>query len=54
MTQVTSSPISGTAGTVMVCAGLIVAAIEPWISKFLAGVHHLAVWVQNTKHSSTI
>lgn len=39
MTQVTSSPISVSPGTVMVCAGLIVAAIAPWISKFMAGVH---------------
>ncbi|UAK34756.1 oligopeptide:H+ symporter [Nocardia asteroides] len=29
----------GITGTVVVCAGLIVAAIAPWISKFMAGVH---------------
>ncbi|WP_454195209.1 peptide MFS transporter [Nocardia sp. Marseille-Q1738] len=29
----------GITGTVVVCAGLIVAAVAPWISKFMAGVH---------------
>jgi hypothetical protein len=54
MTQVTSSPIPVPPGRSWFVRGLIVAAIAPWISKFLAGVHHLAVSVQNTKHSSTI
>ncbi|MEU7631401.1 oligopeptide:H+ symporter [Nocardia sp. NPDC049220] len=29
----------GITGTVVVCVGLIVAAIAPWISRFMAGVH---------------
>lgn len=29
----------GITGTVVVCAGLIVAAVAPWISRFMAGVH---------------
>lgn len=38
----------GINGTAVVCAGLIVAAIAPWMSEFEVGVHRLAVWVQNT------
>ncbi|MER7453894.1 hypothetical protein [Nocardia beijingensis] len=39
---------SGITGTAVVCAGLIVAAIAPWLGEFMVGVHRLAVWVQNT------
>ncbi|WP_280351376.1 hypothetical protein [Nocardia abscessus] len=45
---------SGITGTVVVHAGLIVAAIAPRISELMAGVHRRAAWVQNTQHSSTI
>ncbi|WP_217441287.1 hypothetical protein [Nocardia barduliensis] len=44
----------GITGTVVVCAGLIAAALAPRISESTAGVHRPAAWVQNTKHSSTI